>query len=43
MTEMATIDWFGRWGTSVFSENIAFGCQDFSGFSSNICFSIYFI
>ena len=23
MTEMATIDWFGRWGTSVFSENTA--------------------
>ena len=23
MTEIATIDWFGRWGTSVFSENIA--------------------
>ena len=21
MTETATIDWFGRWGTSVFSEN----------------------
>ena len=23
MTEIATIDWFGRWETSVFSENIA--------------------
>ena len=23
MTEIATIDWFGRWGTSVFSENAA--------------------
>ena len=23
MTEMATIDWFRRWGTSVFSENTA--------------------
>ena len=23
MTEMATIDWFGRWGTSVFSEDTA--------------------
>ena len=23
MTEMATIDWFVRWGTSVFSENTA--------------------
>ena len=21
MTEIATIDWFQRWGTSVFSEN----------------------
>ena len=30
MTEIATIDWFGRWGTSVFSENTAifsFHCQ----------------
>ena len=23
MTEIATIDWFGRWGTSVYSENTA--------------------
>ena len=23
MTEIATIDWFGRWGTSFFSENTA--------------------
>ena len=23
MTEIATIDWFGRWGISVFSENTA--------------------
>ena len=23
MTEFATIDWFGRWGASVFSENTA--------------------
>ena len=23
MTEIATIDWSGRWGTSVFSENTA--------------------
>ena len=23
MTEIATIDWFGRWGTSVSSENTA--------------------
>ena len=23
MTEIVTIDWFGRWGTSVFSENTA--------------------
>ena len=21
MTEIATIDWFGRWGSSIFSEN----------------------
>ena len=24
MTEIASIDWFGRWRTSVFSENTAF-------------------
>ena len=23
MTEIATIDWFGKWGTSIFSENTA--------------------
>ena len=23
MTKIATIDWFGRWGTSVFCENTA--------------------
>ena len=23
MTEIATVDWFGRWETSVFSENTA--------------------
>ena len=23
MTEIVTIDWFGKWGTSVFSENTA--------------------
>ena len=23
MTEIATTDWFGRWGTSVFSEKTA--------------------
>ena len=23
MTEIATIDWFGRWGKSVFSESTA--------------------
>ena len=23
MTEIAIIDWFGKWGTSVFSENTA--------------------
>ena len=23
MTEIATIDWFGRWGTSVFSKSTA--------------------
>ena len=26
MTEIATIDWFGKWGTSVFSENTAIFC-----------------
>ena len=29
MTEIATIDWFGRWGTSVFSENTALFLQKF--------------
>ena len=28
MTEIATIDWFGRWGTSVFSENTATFCSE---------------
>ena len=23
MTDIATVDWFGRWGTSIFSENTA--------------------
>ena len=27
MTEIATIDWFGRWGTSVFSENTSYICS----------------
>ena len=29
MTEFATIDWFERWGTSVFSENTAIFHSDF--------------
>ena len=29
MTEIAKIDWFGRWGTSVFSENTAIFCIHF--------------
>ena len=33
MTEFATIDWFGRWGTSVFSENTA---KFYKGFDSLI-------
>ena len=32
MTEIATIDWFGRWGTSVFSENTAILVNDISTF-----------
>ena len=28
MTEIATIDWFGKWGTSVFSENTAIFSDD---------------
>ena len=35
MTEIATIDWFGRWGTSVFSENTAiFSCRSYLPFLS---------
>ena len=34
MTEIATIDWFGRWGTSVFSENTAI-------FNSDNSFQMY--
>ena len=34
MTEIATIDWFGRCGTSVFSENTAI----FHHTLSNTCF-----
>ena len=48
MTELATVDWFGRWGTSVFSENTAifsfgvdriihFFCK-WSSFHINCCF-----
>ena len=29
MIEIAIIDWFGRWGTSVFSENTAIFSQHF--------------
>ena len=32
MTEIATIDWFGRWGTSVYSENTAIFYTDMSTF-----------
>ena len=28
MTEIAIIDWFGRWGTSVFSESTAIFISD---------------
>ena len=28
MTEIATIDWFGRWGTSVFSEKHCYICTN---------------
>ena len=30
MTEIATIRWFGRWGTSVFTENTAIFFLSFS-------------
>ena len=33
MTEIATIDWCGRWGTSVFSENTAIFKGQFLQFS----------
>ena len=42
MTEIATIDWFGRWGTSVFSENTAIfekGDETFSRVIKAIVFS----
>ena len=35
MTEIATIDWFWRWGTSVFSENTAIFLMS-SSFSQKI-------
>ena len=31
MTEIASIDWFGRWGTSFFSENTAILLSFFLG------------
>ena len=34
MTEIATINWFGMWGTSVFSENTAIFLYSFFFFSS---------
>ena len=36
MTEIATIDWFGWWGTSVFSENTAIFFHSFAEEISNI-------
>ena len=38
MTEIATIDWFGRWGTSVFLENTAI-FQIFVSFYGKACSS----
>ena len=34
MTEIATIDWFERWGTSVFSENTAIYLNFFSSITN---------
>ena len=36
MTEIATIDWFGRWGTSVFSENTAIFLNFFSSITTRL-------
>ena len=33
MIEIFTIDWFGRWGTSVFSENTAIFLQHLQEFA----------
>ena len=38
MTEIATIDWFGRWGTSVFSENTAILVTCVSAFNQTVFF-----
>ena len=37
MTEIATIDWFGRWGTSVFSKNTATFSFKMVLISTNCC------
>ena len=49
VTEIATIDWFGRWGISVFSENTAihvfvYGLNYYFLYNDyNLCLECYFI
>ena len=40
MTEIATIDWFGRWGTSVFSENTAIFILNVCIMSHHFCIHV---
>ena len=40
MTEIATIDWFGRWVTSVFPENTAYFCHAVVHLHCNLMFGL---
>ena len=42
MTEIATTDWFGRWGTSVFSENTAIFLMETEMFKLKKFFFFFF-
>ena len=42
MTEIATIDWFGRWGTFVFSENTAIFASVVVGYHEMSVMLFYF-
>ena len=45
MTGSATIDWFGRWGTAVFSENTAIFDHDCAGegYLISIAYYLFFV